>query len=545
MSDEDRAALREGILSNPDVILGDDQMMRALLAADRRAAGRNVVDLRGVLVERLEERLDRLEDTHREVLAAAYENVSGTNQIHRACLAILEPSDFAEFLRVLTRDCAMILGVEVIRLGLEAPTATPGQALGPAGPLRKIVVALPEGGVEAYVTRGRGMGARKVTLRRLDDDAARSLRRGRGRGPVGGAAAARSGRGQSWRAARLRGRGFAPLPRGPGHRPADLLRRGLRARVAPLPDVTASAGAGAEALLARWLGQLSAVRGASPRTITAYRRDVSGFLGFLALHWGGPVGASRLADVATPDMRAWMARERDRGLSARSLARALSAVRSFYAWLNEAEGLEAPAVTATRGPRRKARLPRPVSPEAAKDLIATIELQSPKSWVGARDLAVATLLYGCGLRISEALGLRQSDAPLGETLRIRGKGGRERIVPVLPVARRVVETYRGLCPFAPDPEAPLFLGVRGGPVNPRLIQGAMADARRQLGLPATATPHALRHSFATHLLEAGGDLRTIQELLGHASLATTQVYTGVDQARLMESYMAAHPKARG
>jgi integrase/recombinase XerC len=185
-----------------------------------------------------------------------------------------------------------------------------------------------------------------------------------------------------------------------------------------------------------------------------------------------------------------------------------------------------------------------VSPDAARELIATIELQSLKSWVGARDVAVATLLYGCGLRISEALGLTQGDAPLGEVLRIRGKGGRERLVPVLPVARRAVEAYRGICPFAPDPAAPLFLGVRGGALNPRLVQGAMAAARRQLGLPATATPHALRHSFATHLLEAGGDLRTIQELLGHATLSSTQVYTGVDQVRLMEAYAAAHPKAR-
>ena len=298
-----------------------------------------------------------------------------------------------------------------------------------------------------------------------------------------------------------------------------------------------------EALLVRWLAQLDGLRGASPLTITAYRRDVAGWLGFLSRRWGA-FGVRRLGDVGPSEMRAWMAEERDRGLSARSLARSLSAVKTFHAWLAETEGVEAPAVSATRGPRRKARLPRPVSPGAARDLIATLEVQSLKSWIGARDMAIATLLYGCGLRISEALSLTQGDAPLGETLRIRGKGGKERIVPVLPVARRAVETYRALCPHAPGPGAALFLGARGGPVNPRLVQGAMADARRQLGLPATATPHALRHSFATHLLAAGGDLRTIQELLGHASLATTQVYTGVDQARLMESYLAAHPKAR-
>ena len=302
---------------------------------------------------------------------------------------------------------------------------------------------------------------------------------------------------------------------------------------------------GAVALMGDWLAQLAAVRGASPRTIDAYRADVAGYLGFLAGHWGGPAGASTLARVSTADLRAWMAHVRGRGLSARSLARALSAVKSFHGWLAEAHGLPAAAVTATRGPRVRTRLPRPVAPDAARALIATVEAQSPEPWMAARDAAVVTLLYGCGLRISEALGLRQADAPLGEMLRVRGKGGRERLVPVLPVAARAVEAYRALVPFAPDPAGPLFRGVRGGPLNQRHLQKVMADARMQLGLPATATPHALRHSFATHLLEAGGDLRTIQELLGHATLATTQIYTGVDQARLMEVYAATHPKARG
>ncbi len=301
---------------------------------------------------------------------------------------------------------------------------------------------------------------------------------------------------------------------------------------------------GAVGLLQGWLAQLGAVRGASPRTLTAYRRDVSNYLGFLAGHWGGPAGAAALGQVSTADLRAWMAHERGRGLSARSLARALSAVKSFHAWLAEARGLPAAAVTATRGPRVKPRLPRPVSPDAARALIATVEAQSLEPWMAARDAAVMTLLYGCGLRISEALGLRQADAPLGEMLRVRGKGGRERLVPVLPVAARAVEAYRALLPFAPAASAALFLGARGGALNPRHVQQVTAAARMQLGLPATATPHALRHSFATHLLEAGGDLRTIQELLGHATLATTQVYTGVDQVRLMEAYTAAHPKAQ-
>ncbi len=293
-----------------------------------------------------------------------------------------------------------------------------------------------------------------------------------------------------------------------------------------------------------WLAQLGAVRGMSPRTLTAYRRDVSGYLGFLAGHWGGPAGAAALARVSVSDLRAWMAHERNRGLAARSVARALSSVRSFHAWLAESRGVIAAAVTATRGPRIKPRLPRPVAPDAARALIDTVAAQSLEPWMQARDMAVLTLLYGCGLRISEALGLRQADAPLGETLRIRGKGGRERLVPVLPVAARAVEAYRALVPFQPGAAAPLFLGARGAELNPRQVQRVMSAARMQLGLPATATPHALRHSFATHLLEAGGDLRTIQELLGHATLASTQIYTGVDQVRLMEAYAAAHPKAR-
>jgi integrase/recombinase XerC len=302
---------------------------------------------------------------------------------------------------------------------------------------------------------------------------------------------------------------------------------------------------GATALMEAWLAQLGGVRGLSEATLTAYRRDVSGYLGFLAMHWGGPAGAGALAGVSTSDLRAWMARERGRGLSARSLSRALSAVKGFHAWLAESRGLPAPAVSATRGPRVKQRLPRPVEAGAARALMETVEAQSLEPWVAARDLAVVTLLYGCGLRISEALGLRQGQAPLGEAVRITGKGGRERVVPVLPVAAAAVERYRALCPWAPRPSGPLFVGQRGGPLNPRSVQRAVQAARLQLGLPATATPHALRHSFATHLLEAGGDLRTIQELLGHASLATTQVYTGVDQVRLMEVYAAAHPRARG
>nr|WP_268893931.1 tyrosine recombinase XerC [Oceanomicrobium pacificus] len=295
----------------------------------------------------------------------------------------------------------------------------------------------------------------------------------------------------------------------------------------------------------RWLRAMAGTRDASPRTLDAYRRDVAGFLGFLTDHHGARPGRAALSAVTTQDMRAWLARERGRGLSARSVARALSAVRSFYGWLDTAEGITNPAVTATRAPRPAARLPRPVDTEAARALIDRVELQNPQDWIAARDVAVVTLLYACGLRISEALGLPRRAAPLPEALTIRGKGGKERMVPVLPAARDAVDAYLRLCPHDPGPDGPLFLGQRGGALNPRLVQKVLEQARMQLGLPASATPHALRHSFATHLLEAGGDLRAIQELLGHASLSTTQAYTAVDQARLMDIYARAHPKGAG
>jgi integrase/recombinase XerC len=301
---------------------------------------------------------------------------------------------------------------------------------------------------------------------------------------------------------------------------------------------------GAIDLLERWLHMLSATRGRSPRTITAYRDDVAGYLGFLGAHWGGPAGKEALGRVTTGDMRAWMARERMRGLSARSLQRRLSAVKSFHRWLDDAEGISAAAVLATRAPKAPERLPRPVETGAARALIGVVGDASQAPWIAARDAAVLTLLYGSGLRISEALALRRGDAPLPQALRITGKGGKQRLAPVIPAARRAVDAYLALCPYKYGDNEALFLGERGKRLNPRMVQRAMERARMALGLPATATPHALRHSFATHLLEAGGDLRTIQELLGHASLSTTQRYTGVDQARLMAVYEKTHPRAR-
>ena len=294
--------------------------------------------------------------------------------------------------------------------------------------------------------------------------------------------------------------------------------------------------------LARWLDHLRAIEGRSERTEGAYAADVVAWLTFLCGHCGGG-GTAMIAAITVTDMRAWMAHERGRGLGARSLARRLSAVRTFTRWLAEREGFDPTAILATRAPRFKVRLPRPIAEEAALDVLEIVGSQAALPWVAARDAAVVTLLYGCGLRISEALGLRGRDAPLPAALTVRGKGERERAVPVLPAARAAVERYRPLCPFRIEPDGPLFFGVKGGPLGARPVQLAMVRARAALGLPATATPHALRHSFATHLLDAGGDLRAIQELLGHASLSTTQGYTSVDTARLLAIYEASHPKA--
>ncbi len=292
-----------------------------------------------------------------------------------------------------------------------------------------------------------------------------------------------------------------------------------------------------------WLASASALGGASTNTLTAYRTDLVEFLTFLTEHKGDPQGLAPLTRVTTSDMRAWMAHLRRGGIGARSLARKLSAVKSFYRWFSDRDGFDATAVLSTRAPKFQKKLPRPLAPDAARAVIETAEVQAAEPWVAARDVAVLTLLYGCGLRISEALALNGADVPLPRSLRIVGKGGKERILPVIDAARDAVDAYVAACPFPVEGEDPLFRGKRGGRLSPRIVSGLMANLRMQLGLPATATPHALRHSFATHLLEAGGDLRAIQELLGHASLSTTQAYTAVDTARLMEVYQKTHPKA--
>lgn len=297
------------------------------------------------------------------------------------------------------------------------------------------------------------------------------------------------------------------------------------------------------AALSRWLDQLRALKGAADNTLAAYSRDVAGFLGFLAQHHGGTEGMSALTSVGQSDLRSWMAQSRADGLQPRSLARKLSAVKNFLAFVADLEGTDATPALSARGPKYRRKLPRPLAEDAARDIISVVGDQAREDWIAARDMAIVTLLYGSGLRISEALGLTGAAHPLPDTLRITGKGGKERLVPILPATAQAIARYAALCPFDLTRNEPLFRGARGGPLNPRLVQLVMEKARMLMGLPATATPHALRHSFATHLLSAGGDLRAIQELLGHASLSTTQAYTAVDAARLMEVYEKAHPRA--
>ncbi len=292
------------------------------------------------------------------------------------------------------------------------------------------------------------------------------------------------------------------------------------------------------------MAYLANERRASPKTLEAYRRCVEAYLAFLDQHRGGEQTTADLGQVTAGDLRAYLATRRrgDHQLSARSLGQALAAIRAYHRFLDRRLGVPNAQVPLVRGPRAPASIPRPVNEDQARGMLTETGESDLEAWEAARDRAVLTLLYGCGLRISEALSLTGADAPLGDTVRITGKGSKMRLVPVLPVVRSTVDDYVRLNPWPVAPEGPLFRAKRGGALSPRHIQATVQHLRSRLGLPATATPHALRHSFATHLLGAGADLRSIQELLGHASLSTTQKYAAVDAARLLSAYAKAHPK---
>lgn len=293
-----------------------------------------------------------------------------------------------------------------------------------------------------------------------------------------------------------------------------------------------------------WTEWMKAERRASAHTVDAYARDLSTFLTFLSSHVGGEPDIATLAGLKPADFRAYLAHRSQDGIARSSLARSMSTLRNFFKFAERNNILHNPAISTIRTPRLPKSVPKALREDDALEAVRTIGETHDEPWLAARDTALMLLLYGCGLRIGEALGLTVADAPSGDTLRVMGKGRKERIVPVLPIVKDALQQYRKLCPFAPEPEAPLFVGARGKTLNPGVVQRQLRRVRALLGLDETATPHALRHSFATHLLAKGGDLRTIQELLGHSSLSTTQRYTAVDAAHLSKVYRQAHPRAR-
>ncbi len=300
--------------------------------------------------------------------------------------------------------------------------------------------------------------------------------------------------------------------------------------------------------MARWLAHLAAERRMSGKTVEAYARDARQFLVFLADHLGGKPTLNRLAKLAPQDVRAFMAARRADGAGSRSLMRVLAGVRSFARFLERNGKGKVGALAAVRAPKVAKTLPKPLHIAAARQ-VADVDVRAGddrEPWILARDAAVLALLYGSGLRISEALGLTRGAVPVpgkGDAITVTGKGNKQRMVPLLPQVAQSIADYVAICPYGLPADGPLFVGARGGPLSPRIIQLVMERLRGALNLPDSATPHALRHSFATHLLARGGDLRAIQELLGHASLSTTQIYTAVDTDRLLEVYRSAHPRA--
>jgi integrase/recombinase XerC len=298
----------------------------------------------------------------------------------------------------------------------------------------------------------------------------------------------------------------------------------------------------ARGLAARWASHLQHDRRRSPHTVRAYVATAHRFIDFLGRHRGAAVEPEQLLSLSAADLRAFLAQRRGEGLGAASAARELSGVRAFLNYAAEQSGGVA-QLPRTRAPKRPRTLPRPASPDDAMGLAENAAGAASAPWIGARDLAVLLLLYGAGLRVAEALSLTARALPLSSTLRVTGKRSKTRIVPIVPAVAEAVADYVGQCPYPIAGDSPLFVVARGGPLNPDLVRRSVAAARRRLGLPDSLTPHALRHSFATHLLARGADLRALQELLGHASLSSTQIYTAVDAARLLDVYRHAHPRA--
>jgi integrase/recombinase XerC len=313
----------------------------------------------------------------------------------------------------------------------------------------------------------------------------------------------------------------------------------------PLPLARFPVAEDLRAAIGAWLDWLAAERRASAHTVAAYGRDLAAFFDFLGLHRGEVPDLALMSRLSPADFRAFLAHRAMDGRERTTIARGLSVLRGFVRFLERRELASAPALAVLRAPKLPQSVPKPLTVEDADAAIEAAGEVATSPWQQKRDIAILTLLYGCGLRISEALGLSLAEAPKSDVLVVTGKGNKQRHVPVLPAVKEAVADYTAACPYPLTRDGPLFVGARGGPLNPRLVQRQMQLLRGMLGLPETATPHALRHSFATHLLGGGGDLRAIQELLGHASLSTTQPYTKVEPEHLLKVYEAAHPRARG
>lgn len=311
-----------------------------------------------------------------------------------------------------------------------------------------------------------------------------------------------------------------------------------------IPRKPVSAAADLAAKFGEWMHYLETEKRYSRHTLRAYHADLHEFFDFLTRHAGKPPSMHDLGETSIRDFRGWLSKRTVEGAGAATRARALSSVRNFLKWLDRNGHLHNPAIAAIRTPKQPKKIPRALPPKQAKEVIDHADELPKEHWVGLRDRALFMLLYGCGLRIDEALKLSFAQRPQNGEVRVMGKGGKERLVPVIPVVERLMGEYLAACPFPMEKEQPLFRGARGGRLNQGVAQRDLRNLRKSFGLPETATPHALRHSFATHILVNGADLRTIQELLGHASVSTTQRYTDYDNAQIMEIYMKAHPRAK-
>ena len=484
-------------------------------------------------VAHLRERLGEAREANEDLIAFARGHSGAVASIHEAVLAAIECDGVEGLLHVVTQEWPLILGIDAVALSLivgDKGFRADGSGIQLVDPaiLRRAVDAID--GVEMRkVERGHPLfGPACDADQRLGADQV-------------------AGRAEQRMAAAVR-----PASAGPARRAEP--RRPSRLRIADVPwtdacgydpqvaDAPPSLIHPAQALAAEWASYLQHDRRRSAHTVRAYVATAHRLIDFLGRYRGEEILRAGLLDLSAADLRAFLADRRGQGLGASSAARELSGVRAFLIYAAEQQGHHA-QLPRTRAPKRPRTLPRPAAPDEAVELAENAAEAASAPWIGARDLAILLLLYGAGLRVAEAMSLRAAVLPIGQTLRVTGKRSKTRVVPVVPAVREAIDDYVRQCPYPVSGDTPLFVGARGGPLNPDLVRRVVAAARRRLGLPETLTPHALRHSFATHLLARGADLRALQELLGHASLSSTQIYTAVDAARLLDVYRHAHPRA--